>query len=351
MRKLLSLFALVPLALSSVVPATSGAATVGAAPDVVSSLAGHWRCTSATGPATARSYVVQSGDGQALAGTAGSTRSLGGSRAGGSGATEAVGRSVGTSSVLRTVYGRADGSPDTGPAFERFTERSDGTFAAQTPEGSGVSAFGNSSSLRFMMQAASVTRATNVSEEPQGSALAYSNRAVTGRSTESAAPARPVAVTYSLSGNGMRRVVTSGYSVLSNESCMRSTSTAMTANCSRANASAATLHAVLPSAPEETAATSSASRSIAGISAPRADSSVQLRLMLDDRSEVVGADVVSAPSAELGRAALAAAYDSTFATETRGCQGISTEYLYSVRPAVTTDAARRSSNNSREPNL
>ena len=62
MRTLLRIFALAPLVLPSVGPATSGAATIGGTPsDVVSSLAGHWRCTASNGSVTHRTYVVTDG--------------------------------------------------------------------------------------------------------------------------------------------------------------------------------------------------------------------------------------------------------------------------------------------------
>ena len=143
MRTLLRIFALAPLVLSSVGPATSGAATIGAAPsDVLSSMAGHWRCTASNGSVTDRSYVVSDGGGSQMGGLQSPSFSKAGGRqqapvqrrhAGRGGAT------IGAASVLRTVYGRQDGA-DTGPSFERIIERSDHSLAVDTPEGTASAA-------------------------------------------------------------------------------------------------------------------------------------------------------------------------------------------------------------------
>src|ERR1700738_65903 len=114
MRTLLRILALAPLVLSTVGPATSGAATIGGTPsDVVSSMAGHWRCTSSTGSVSHRSYVVTDGA-TAASGVSGSstTRAAGGLRS----SVDTPSSGAAAVGIARTVYGRQD-TGDTGAFF------------------------------------------------------------------------------------------------------------------------------------------------------------------------------------------------------------------------------------------
>jgi hypothetical protein len=320
MRTLLRILALVPLVLPSVGPATSGAATIGGTPsDIVSSIAGHWRCTSSAGLVSHRSYVVTDG-GAVASGVTGSstTRAAGGIRSsvntGGAPAAAAVG-------IARTVYGRQDGL-DTGPSFERIVERTDKTMSVQAAEGTGAIGPSDASSLRFSVLA---TPATNISENAAtggtgGSFALSANRAVN--------PVQPVSLSYALEPSGLRRIARLGSQTLSDDRCIRDVQTA-SAVCSTSNAPATALHAVQPASTVEGA--------------------VQMHLVLDDRGRVVGEDVLSSSSPSLTLSAIHAARESTFAPAVQDCRAVSSQQSFGVQFHV--DALRRASSNGRETNL
>jgi TonB-like protein len=320
MRTLLRILALVPFVLPSVGPATSGAATIGGTPsDVVSAMAGHWRCTASTGSVSHRSFVVTDG-GPSAGGVAGSatTRVAGGIR---SSVNTTGGSAVG---IARTVYGRQDG-PDAGPFFERIVERTDKTLSMQSSEGAGSMGIADVSSIRFATLAA--TPATNVSEEAaRGGTGGLS--ASSAMRYHAAPAALPVSLSYTVEPSGLRRVARVGSQTLSDDRCTREVQTA-SAVCATTNAASATLHAVQPAVTQEGA--------------------VQLRLTLDDRGRVVGEDVVSSSSPALTQSAIMAARDSTFTAAVANCHAVSGQHAFGVQ--FHADALRRSSSNGRETNL
>jgi|GEM_PF-2634549 len=332
MRTLLRIFALAPLVLSSVGPATSGAATIGGTPsDAVSSIAGHWRCTASNGSVTERSYVVIDGGGSQMtsAPTTAGTRAVGGARS--SVDTPATGgAAVATASVLRTVYGRQDGA-DTGPTFERIVERSDHSLAAETPEGIASASSADASAMRFTGQE-SVARAVPTSEEAAtGGAGGW--RAPASRFGEQVSSVvRPLSFSYSVEPGGMRRTVRSGSATLSDDRCTRAREVA-SASCTNPNAAATTAHAVVPRSPS---------------GAPQ-QGAVQMRLVLDDRGQVVGDDVLSSSSPALTGAARLAARDSRFTAALQNCRAVSSQFVFGVQFAP--DAVRSPLNNGRETNL
>jgi hypothetical protein len=303
------------LALSSVGPAISGAATIGGTPsDVVSSMAGHWRCTSSNGTTSLRSYVVTDG-GPVMTGAVGSatTRAAGGIRS-----------SVNTSGaaapdVARTVFGRQDGL-DTGPFFERIVEHSDRTLTAQTPEGASSAAASDVSSIRL---GAFVTT-PNISEEAArgGAGLSASS------ASRSVAAAQPLSLSYAVEPNGLRRVARLGTVTLSDDRCIRDVASASTGVCGNPNAPAAALQAVQPAGATQGA--------------------VQMRLVVDDRGRVVGEDVLSSSSPALTQAAVAAARESRFTAAVANCRAVSTQHTFGVQ--FGTDM-RKASSNGRETNL
>jgi len=320
MRTLLRILALVTLVLPSVGPATSGAATIGGTPsDLVSSMAGHWRCTSSAGSVSHRSYVVTDG-GPVASGvtTSATTRAAGGVRSSvntpgaGGVATAAV-------TVARTVYGRQDG-PDSGPFFERIVERTDKTMSVQTSEGAGALMPSDASSLRF---AAYATPATPISEEAARGGTGGSFAQSAARTTNTVA--QPVSLSYSIEPSGLRRVARLGSQTLSDDRCTREVQTA-SAVCSSANAPAAALHAVQPMSTLEGA--------------------VSMHLVLDDRGRVVGEDVLSSSSPELTQRAIMAARDTTFTAAVQDCRAVSSQQTFGVQFKT-----RSALSNGRETNL
>jgi hypothetical protein len=334
MRTLLRIFALAPLVLSSVGPATSGAATIGGTPsDVVSSIAGHYRCTASNGVVTERSYVVVDGGGSLMSGTATSatTRSAGGARssvdtpstAGATGATAAA-------SVLRTVYGRQE-SVDTGPSFERIVERSDHSLALETPEGTATAASADASGIRFTGQESGARSVVTSEEAATGGAGGYRSQA-SRFGAQVASVAAPLSMNFAVDAGGLRRTVRSGSATLSDDRCTRMRDVA-SASCSNPNAPAATLFAVVPRSPS---------------GAPQ-QGSVQMRLVLDDRGRVVGDDVLSSTSPALTAAARFAAFDSRFSAAVQSCRAVSSQMVFNVQFAPA--AVRSPLNNGRETNL
>ncbi len=315
MRTLLRILALVPLVLPTVGPATSGAATIGGTPsDVVSSMAGHWRCTSSTGSVSHRSYVVTDGvpAGSGVSGSS-TTRAAGGIRS-----SVNTGGGAAPLTVGRTVYGRQDGL-DTGPFFERITERSDKTLMVQTPEGAGAAISGDASSLRFSAYA---TAATQVSEEAaRGGTGGFSALSA----VRAAGPAQPISLSYTVDPSGLRRIARLGSATLSDDRCTRDVQTA-SAVCSTSNAPAAALHAVQPMSTEAGA--------------------VQMHLVLDDRGRVVGENVLSSSSPELTQRAIMAARDTTFTAAVQDCRAVSSQQTFGVQFKT-----RSASSNGRETNL
>ena len=328
MRTLLRILALAPLVLSSVGPATSGAATVGGTPsDVLSSIAGHYRCTASNGSVTERSYVVVDG-GSMMSGTATSarTRAVGGARS----SVDTPGAAAGAASVLRTVYGRQENA-DTGPSFERIVERSDHTLAVDSPEGTASAAAAGASAMRFTGQL-SGARAAGTSEEAASGGTGGYRVQASRLGAEVASVAKPLSFSYAVEPSGLRRTVSSGSATLSDDTCTRTRDVA-TANCASPNAAATTVHSVVPRSPS---------------GAPQ-QGSVQMRLVLDDRGRVVGEDVLSSTSPALTAAARYAALDSRFTAALQGCRAVSSQLVFNVQ--FSPDAVRSTLNNGRETNL
>ena len=327
MRTLLRIFALAPLVLSSVGPATSGAATIGGAPsDVLSSLAGHYRCTASNGTVTERSYVIVDGA-STMNGTATSarTRAVGGARS----SVDTPG-AAGTAGVLRTVYGRQENA-DTGPAFERIVERTDHSLAVESPEGTASAAAAGASALRFTGQL-SVARAVNTSEEAASGGTGGYRAQASRFGAEASSIAKPLSFSYSVEPNGLRRTVSSGRATLADDTCSRTRDVA-TANCAAPNTAATAIYSVVPRSP----------------SGAPLQGSVQLRLVLDDRGRVVGDDVLSSTSTALTSTARFAALDSRFAAAVQGCRAVSSQLVFNVQ--FSPAAARGTLNNGRETNL
>jgi TonB-like protein len=330
MRTLLRIFALAPLVLSSVGPATSGAATIGGTPsDAVSSIAGHYRCTASNGAVTERSYVVVDG-GSLMSGTATSARNraVGGARS--SVDTPAGAAAAGTASVLRTVYGRQEGL-DTGPTFERIVERSDHSLAVDSAEGTATAPAADASGMRFTGQE-SAARAVVTSEEAASGGTGGSRAAASRFGAQVASVARPLSFSYALEPSGLRRTVRSGSATLSDDRCARTRDVA-SANCATPNAAAAAAYAVVPRSP----------------SGAPLQGSVQMHLVLDDRGRVVGDDVLSSSSSALTSAARFAARDSRFTAALQGCRAVSSQLVFNVQ--FSPDAGRSPLNNGRETNL
>jgi hypothetical protein len=321
MRTLLRILALAPLVLSSVGPATSGAATIGGTPsDAVSALAGHWRCTAPDGSVTFRTYVVTDG-GSAASGVAtgsATTRAAGGIRSSVN-VPGAGGPAVG---IARTVYGRQDTVE--GSSFERIVERTDKSLGVETPEGAATTGLSDASSLRFTGQA---PQGQLVSEE------AARGGTGPGLSSTMRAPsvATPLTLTYTVDPSGLRRIARAGTATLSDDRCTRERATVATAACTSANAPAAALHAVQPMTAPGTAL----------------QGNVQMRLVVDDRGRVVGEDVLSSSSPALTQPAIMAARESTFTAATSNCHAVAGQVVFGVQFPATQPA----SNNGRETNL
>ncbi len=297
----------------------SGAATIGGTPsDVVSSMAGHWRCTSSTGSVSHRSYVVTDG-GPVTSGVTGSstTRVAGGIRS--SVNTPATGGAA--VAIARTVYGRQD-SVDTGASFERIVEMSDHSLSVQAHEGAASAGRTEASAIHFAVTAPS---SADVSEEAATGGTRHSAQSMRAASSI----AQPVTLSYSVEPNTLRRVSRIGSQMLSAESCTREAQTASSAACANANAPAAAVHAVQPSSTVEGA--------------------VAMRLVIDDRGRVVGEDVLSASSPALTQSAIFAARDSTFTAALANCRAVSSQLSFGVQ--FHPDAQRHASGNGRETNL
>ncbi len=177
---------------------------------------------------------------------------------------------------------RSDGRPET--SFERIVETLDGTINVQAVEGNGTLGSPTPSQWRF-----------------------------TGRSFDDAAP---FTLTYSLEGETLHRVATRGASTVDDERCTREPE-APVASCPRPNVPAMTVHAEEPAYPADALA-------------KRAQGTVHVRLILDDRSRVLWADAFESPDPTLNDSAVTAARDSTFRTAIRNCRPIASVYFFTV---------------------
>jgi TonB family protein len=189
--------------------------------------------------------------------------------------------------TVREIFSAADrtlpnGTPVTD--FERIAETPDGTIRVESVDGSGTLSAPTATQWRF-----------------------------TGRSFDDAAP---FTLTYSLEGSTLHRVATRGASTVDDERCTREP-VAPVATCANPNVAARTVHADEPEYPDEAVP-------------KRASGTVYVRVVLDDRSRVLWADVMQSPDPSLDRSALITARDATYQTAVRDCRPIAAVYVFGV---------------------
>ena len=186
----------------------------------------------------------------------------------------------------REVFGRedtteADGAPST--SFERIVE-SGGSVTISSVEGKGTASSG-ASPLRFA-----------------------------GRTYDDTAP---MELTYAVTGDTMRRTATGGAATVDDETCTREPETPPVAACAQPNVPARTVSALEPDTPYEAYVAK-----VKGL--------VQVRIVLDDRSRVLWADVIRSASPLFNSSAIQAARGSTFRTAVVNCRSVPAEYVFSV---------------------
>jgi len=175
-----------------------------------------------------------------------------------------------------------DGRPST--SFEHMIELPDQSLQVEAVEGNGMTAPHASFPLRF-----------------------------TGRSFDDAAP---FTLTYDLAGTSLHRVATRGDTVIDEERCTREPEPAATA-CPQPNVPATVVHAAEPQYP-------------AAAYAKRAKGVVQVRVVLDDRSRVLWADVEHSDEPMFNDSARGAARDTTYRTAIQNCRPIPSVYIFTV---------------------
>ncbi|HEX3466253.1 MAG TPA: energy transducer TonB [Candidatus Elarobacter sp.] len=188
----------------------------------------------------------------------------------------------------REIFSSADTTTKEGlPAtsFERIAESLDGTVRVQALEGNGTLSAPTASAWRF-----------------------------TGRSFDDAAP---FTLMYAMEGGTLHRLATRGTATVDDERCTREPETPIAPNCAQRNVPATTLHAVEPEYPAEAIA-------------KRARGMVTVRLVLDDRSRVLWADIDKSADPTLNDASVIAARDSTFRTAIVNCRPVAAVYFFGV---------------------
>lgn len=188
---------------------------------------------------------------------------------------------------IREIFGTADrtersGMPST--SFEHMVELGDHSLSIESIDGSGFTPPNAAFPLRF-----------------------------SGRSTDGAAT---FTLMYELDGAALHRIAMRGNVVVDDERCTRESEPAPTA-CPRPNAPATLIKAVEPSYP-------------AAAVPKRAKGTVQVRVVLDDRSRVLWADIQSSPDPVFNDSARLSARDSTYRTEVRDCRPQAAVYIFSV---------------------
>ncbi len=186
----------------------------------------------------------------------------------------------------REVFGRADttetdGAPST--SFERITE-SGGNVTISSVEGNGTGSSG-ASPLRFVGRT-------------------YDDRA-------------PMELTYAVTGDTMRRTAKGGAATVDDETCTREPETPPVAACAQPNVPARTVRALEPDTPYEAYVAK-----VKGL--------VQVRIVLDDRSRVLWADIIRSASSLFNSSAIQAARGSTYRTAIVNCRSVPAEYVFSV---------------------
>jgi len=190
-------------------------------------------------------------------------------------------------STARELFGSADTAlPDGTPvtSFEHWTERGDGSVTVATVEGNGT-------------------------------APAATPGRFTGRSVDGAAP---FTLVYEVNGDAMRRTATRGTAVVDDERCAREPEPPVSSTCAQPDAPAGVVHAVEPDYPEAAAPT-------------RAKGVVNVRVVVDERSRVLWADVITSDNPVFNEAAVRAARDSTYRTATVKCRPIGAVYVFTVQ--------------------
>jgi hypothetical protein len=186
------------------------------------------------------------------------------------------------------TFSAADRTTANGPerAFEHITETPDGTVRVEAVEGNGtLAAQSAAAEWRF-----------------------------TGRSFDDEAP---FTLTYSRDGESLHRVATRGTATVDDERCARIPDPPPVANCAQPNVPARTVHAVEPDTPYEAWV-------------KQVHGTVLIRVVLDERSQVLWVDTLKSPDPTLTRSAELAARDSTYQTEIRNCRPIAAWYVFSV---------------------
>jgi hypothetical protein len=187
----------------------------------------------------------------------------------------------------REAFGREDTTESNGApssSFERIAVNPDGHSATiESVEGTGTSA--EPALLRF-----------------------------TGRSNDGDAA---LALTYAVVGDTLRRTATRGAVAVDDERCTRDAQTPPSAACETPNTPARTLHAEEPEYPPEAAPL-------------KAKGLLTVRVVVDDRSQVLWADIYSSTNHVFDAAATRAARDSTFQTRIVRCRPIAAMYLFGV---------------------
>ncbi len=188
---------------------------------------------------------------------------------------------------VREVFGIADrternGSPSS--SFEHMTELADHSYTVESVEGSGLTDPNAVLPLRFA-----------------------------GRSTDDATT---FTLIYSFDGATLHRVATRGSTVVGDERCTREPDPSPT-TCPRPNAPARTIKPVEPYYPAEAVPR-------------RATGLVQVRIVLDDRSRVLWADIARSADPVFNDSARLAARDSTYQTAIRDCRPVAATYIFGV---------------------
>lgn len=179
----------------------------------------------------------------------------------------------------------ADGRPST--SFEHMTERPDHTLAVESVEGEGTA-------------------------PPSVSAAAPLRFA--GRTSDDTAS---FTLTYSVNGDTMHRTATRGNAVVADERCTREPAPPVAATCEHPTVPATVLHAASPNYPATAIGTG-------------AKGIVTARVVLDDRSRVVWADVLRSDNPVFDQTAMRSARESTYRTAVRECRPVPAIYLFTV---------------------
>lgn len=190
--------------------------------------------------------------------------------------------------AIREIFGTADrternGMPST--SFEHMVELGDHSLSIDSVDGSGHTFPNAHFPLRF-----------------------------SGRSVDGAAP---FTLTYELDGATLHRIATRGNAVADDERCTREPEPAPTA-CPRPNLPPVVIKAAEPDYPAAAIPT-------------RVRGTVQVRVILDDRSRVLWADIQSTADPVLNDSARLSARDSTYRTEVRDCRPRAAVYMFAVQ--------------------